>query len=82
MGREVSSIGFWDDLADDTAKCIANVPSASQSTGNRRGQRGVMNPAAKKLPAVPPEIPDTELMEFYRDTKFMPSCLISQMKLP
>jgi hypothetical protein len=73
---------MWSRLRADTIACIVNGAIGLAEYWESAWREGRGDPNAKPLPVNMPEIGDTDLMKLYRDKTFMPSNILSQMRLP
>lgn len=73
---------MWDALGKQTINCIVLGAIALAEYWESAWKEGRADQHAVALPHHRPAISDTDLMTLYRDKTFMPSRLLSQMKLP
>jgi hypothetical protein len=74
--------GMWNATGQLTCECIANGVISLAEYWESAWVEGRADPAAVALPKMMPVLSDTDLMKLYRDKTFMPSRVLSQMKLP
>jgi hypothetical protein len=73
---------MWEKLSVKTVACIVEGAVGLAEYWESAWKEGRQDPNAKLIPKKQTEIQDKDLMKLYRDRSFMPSKMLSQMKLP